>query len=113
MRLATYRGASGPRLGVVRGEQIIDVAALEGFANTPEMLSLIDQGEPALARLRDALSAASDERLRQAGALHARPPTCWCNSEPLQPSSAASGPELASRLPSVLPQNQHRATHRY
>lgn len=70
MRLATYRSGSSTRLGVVRGEQIIDMTALEGFADTPEMLSLIDQGEPALARLRDALSAASDERLRQAGALH-------------------------------------------
>ena len=71
MRLATYRSESSPRLGVVRGEQIIDVAMLEGFADTPDMLGLIDQGEPALSRLRDALSAASDERLRQAGALHA------------------------------------------
>lgn len=70
MRLATYRSESRPRLGVVRGEQIIDVAALEGFADTSDMLSLIDQGELALSRLRDALSAASDEQLRRAGALH-------------------------------------------
>lgn len=71
MRLATYRSGSSPRLGVVRGEQIIDVAALEGFADTSDMLSLIDQGDLALSRLRDALSAASDEQLRRAGALHA------------------------------------------
>lgn len=70
MRLATYRSESRPRLGVVRGDQIIDVAALEGFADTSDMLSLIDQGELALSRLRDALSAASDEQLRRAGALH-------------------------------------------
>jgi 2-keto-4-pentenoate hydratase/2-oxohepta-3-ene-1,7-dioic acid hydratase in catechol pathway len=70
MRLATYRSGSSPRLGVVRGEQIIDVAALEGFADTSDMLSLIDQGELALSRLRDALSVASDEQLRRAGALH-------------------------------------------
>lgn len=70
MRLATYRRESGPRLGVVRGEQIIDVAALEGFADTSDMLSLIDQGEIALSRLRDGLSAASDDQLRRAGALH-------------------------------------------
>src|SRR5689334_10738057 len=70
MRLATYRSESSPRLGVVRGEQIIDVAALEGFADTSDMLSLIDQGDIALSRLRDALSAVSDEQLRQAGALH-------------------------------------------
>lgn len=70
MRLATYRRESRPRLGVVRGEQIIDVAALEGFADTADMLSLIDQGEIALSRLRDGLSAASDDQLRRAGALH-------------------------------------------
>ena len=70
MRLATYRSGSSPRLGIVRGEQIIDVAALEGFADTSDMLSLIDQGDGAFSRLRDALSAASDEQLRRAGALH-------------------------------------------
>lgn len=70
MRLATYRGASGPRLGVVRGEQIIDVAALAGFAHTTDMLSLIDQGAEGLARLRQALAAASDSALQAQGALH-------------------------------------------
>jgi 2-keto-4-pentenoate hydratase/2-oxohepta-3-ene-1,7-dioic acid hydratase in catechol pathway len=70
MRLATYRGASGPRLGVVRGEQIIDVAALAGFAQTSDMLSLIDQGQEGLARLRQALAGADDARLQQQGALH-------------------------------------------
>ena len=71
MRLATYRADGAPRLGVVRGEQIIDVAALPGFAGTTDMLSLIDQGADGLARLRDALAHASDTQLRQAGALHA------------------------------------------
>jgi 2-keto-4-pentenoate hydratase/2-oxohepta-3-ene-1,7-dioic acid hydratase in catechol pathway len=71
MRLATYRSSSSPRLGVVRGEQIIDAAALPGLADTHDMLSLIDQGAPALARLRDALASASDEQLQRAGALHA------------------------------------------
>ncbi len=70
MRLTTYRSDSSPRLGVVRNEQIIDVAALDGFANTTSMLSLIEQGAPALAKLRAALDATTDDQLRQAGALH-------------------------------------------
>ncbi len=69
MRLATYRSNNGPRLGVVRGEQIIEVTALPGFAGAHDMLSLIDQGAPALARLRDALAGASDEQLQHTGAL--------------------------------------------
>jgi 2-keto-4-pentenoate hydratase/2-oxohepta-3-ene-1,7-dioic acid hydratase in catechol pathway len=69
MRLATYRAARGPRLGVVRGEQIIDVAALPGFSETTDMLSLIDQGANGLALLRQALDAASDSALQAQGAL--------------------------------------------
>jgi 2-keto-4-pentenoate hydratase/2-oxohepta-3-ene-1,7-dioic acid hydratase in catechol pathway len=69
MRLATYRADGGPRLGVVRGEQIIDVAALPGFAQTTDMLSLIDQGKEGLARLQQALAGASDAALQQQGAL--------------------------------------------
>src|SRR5579859_7459938 len=71
MRLATYRADGLPRLGVVRGEQISDVAALPGFAQTTDMLSLIDQGAGGLAKLRQALDAASEAELRQKGALHA------------------------------------------
>jgi 2-keto-4-pentenoate hydratase/2-oxohepta-3-ene-1,7-dioic acid hydratase in catechol pathway len=64
MRLATYRRDGTPRLGVVRGEQMIDVALLDGFANTTEMLGLIDQGPDGLTRLRKALDAASDAQLK-------------------------------------------------
>ncbi len=71
MRLATYRAEGAPRLGVVRGEQIIDVVALPGFAQTTDMLSLIDQGREGLAKLRQALESASEAELRQQGALHA------------------------------------------
>ncbi len=71
MRLATYRADGGPRLGVVRDEQIIDAAALPGFEGVTDMLTLIDQGADGLARLRDALAHASDAHLRQLGALHA------------------------------------------
>src|SRR5690348_1891457 len=70
MRLATYHANNGPRLGVVRGEQIIDVAALDGFAQTTDMLGLIDQGAAGLARLRQALASASDIALQGQGALH-------------------------------------------
>ncbi len=71
MRLATYRANGSPRLGIVRDEQIIDAAALPGFAGVTDMLTLIDQGADGLARLRDALARASDAQLRQTGALHA------------------------------------------
>ena len=57
MRLATYRRNDGPRLGVVRGEQILDVASLEGFASTTDMMSLLDQGPAGLTRLRAAVGA--------------------------------------------------------
>ncbi len=70
MRLATYHANNGPRLGVVRDEQIIDVAALAGFAQITDMLSLIDQGAEGLARLRQALASASDSALQQQGARH-------------------------------------------
>ncbi len=70
MRLATYRAdGAAPRLGVVRDEQVIDVAALAGFAPTTTMLELIDQGQEGLDRLRQALAAASDAALQQQGAM--------------------------------------------
>jgi 2-keto-4-pentenoate hydratase/2-oxohepta-3-ene-1,7-dioic acid hydratase in catechol pathway len=71
MRLATYRVDDGPRLGVVRDEHLIDVAALAGFAPTTTMLDLIEQGNEALARLRQALETASAATLQQQGAIHA------------------------------------------
>ncbi len=69
MQLATYRADGAARLGVVRDEQIIDVAALDGFAHTTDMLSLIDQGKEALARLQQALAASSTAALQSQGAL--------------------------------------------
>jgi 2-keto-4-pentenoate hydratase/2-oxohepta-3-ene-1,7-dioic acid hydratase in catechol pathway len=71
MRLATYRTDNESRLSVVRGEQIIDVAALTGFAHTTTMRGLIDQGQEGLARLRQALAATSDAMIQQQGAIHA------------------------------------------
>ncbi|HEY7347893.1 MAG TPA: fumarylacetoacetate hydrolase family protein [Ktedonobacterales bacterium] len=70
MRLATYRADNGPRLGIVRGEQIIDVAALAGFSHTTDMLSLIAEGPEGLARLRQALTAASDPAQRRLADVH-------------------------------------------
>lgn len=70
MRLATYSANSAPRLGVVRDDQILDVAALPGFEQITDMLSLIDQGAAGLAKLQHALASASDAALQQADALH-------------------------------------------
>ncbi|HEY7125158.1 MAG TPA: fumarylacetoacetate hydrolase family protein [Ktedonobacterales bacterium] len=70
MRLATYRTDGGPRLGVVRDEQIIDVASLAGFAPTITMLDLIEQGQEGLARLRQAITSASAALLQQQGAIY-------------------------------------------
>lgn len=59
MRLLMYRTESGPRLGALRGEDVID---LEVFARTlgqnvpADMLGLIDLGEDGLSRVRPLLS---------------------------------------------------------
>ena len=64
MRLATFRDASGVRIGVVRGETIIDVARAavlsgeEPGAELRDMLALIDGGVEALHRV-EALAEAS------------------------------------------------------
>lgn len=64
MRLATFRDASGVRIGVVRGETVIDVARAamlsgeEPGTELRDMLALIDGGAEALHRV-EALAEAS------------------------------------------------------
>ena len=50
MRLVTYQSANGPRLGVVRGDQIVTIPKLD-------MLSLIEQGDAGLDAARNAAGA--------------------------------------------------------
>jgi 2-keto-4-pentenoate hydratase/2-oxohepta-3-ene-1,7-dioic acid hydratase in catechol pathway len=71
MRLVTYRAESGPTLGVVDGEEILDVSALVGFRSLTDMLSLIDQGQEGLARLRQALALPGGPILQRQNAAHA------------------------------------------
>jgi 2-keto-4-pentenoate hydratase/2-oxohepta-3-ene-1,7-dioic acid hydratase in catechol pathway len=68
MRLVTYRRDGVPRLGIVRGEQLIDAASLEGFTNITDMVGLIEQGPGGFTRLRQALDGVSDSQLQQRGA---------------------------------------------
>ncbi len=70
MRLATYRADDGPRLGVIVGEQILDVSALPGFGTINDMLSLIDLGADGLARLRQALDVENGPILQRQHAAH-------------------------------------------
>lgn len=62
MRLATFRDEAGTRIGVVRGERIVDIgrAALlageEPPAELREMQALIEGGEPALHRVHALLN---------------------------------------------------------
>ncbi len=65
MKLATYRATveEAARLGVIAGDQMIDVAALGAHLNLPlpgTMLDLIDAGRPALAALQSALDGLGD-----------------------------------------------------
>ncbi|MGZ3714813.1 MAG: fumarylacetoacetate hydrolase family protein [Ktedonobacterales bacterium] len=70
MRLATFRDASGVRIGVVRGETIIDLAradVLSGEEAGPElrdMLALIDGGVEALHRAEALAEAGLPQALR-------------------------------------------------
>ena len=50
MRLLTFRTADGARLGVLRGDEVIELA------DPPDMLSLIDSGEEGLELVRSSLS---------------------------------------------------------
>jgi 2-keto-4-pentenoate hydratase/2-oxohepta-3-ene-1,7-dioic acid hydratase in catechol pathway len=70
MRLATFRTDSGPRLGVVQDQSMIEVSALRGCADLTDMLSLIDTGEEALARIRQELDVPNGPILQRQGAAH-------------------------------------------
>ncbi len=70
MRLATYRADDGPRLGVIVGEQILDVSALVGLRQVTDMLSLIDLGAEGLARLRQDLEVENGPILQRQNAAH-------------------------------------------
>lgn len=75
MRLVTYLSDNRPRLGVVRGDVVLDVTRLgqlAGDTDLPDsMLELIDSGPEGLARLQEALAMQTNAALQAAGA--ARP----------------------------------------
>jgi 2-keto-4-pentenoate hydratase/2-oxohepta-3-ene-1,7-dioic acid hydratase in catechol pathway len=56
MRLLTYSGPLGTRIGAVRGDRIVDLNAV-----APDMLSLIAQGAEGLAHARAAVEAAEED----------------------------------------------------
>ena len=70
MRVATFRSGGSLRLGVARGEQMVDVAlAAERLGRgdlagaTSGMLTLIAGGDPALAALAEVVEQAPDDAL--------------------------------------------------
>jgi 2-keto-4-pentenoate hydratase/2-oxohepta-3-ene-1,7-dioic acid hydratase in catechol pathway len=56
MRLVTFRGPRGPRLGAVVGDRVVDLAEASGGAVPSDMLGLIEGGKAAL----DAARAAAE-----------------------------------------------------
>jgi 2-keto-4-pentenoate hydratase/2-oxohepta-3-ene-1,7-dioic acid hydratase in catechol pathway len=59
MRFLTFRDESGVHLGVLQGQQVIDVSRLAGTefnSASADMLALIEAGAPALDHLRRRLS---------------------------------------------------------
>jgi len=70
MRLATFAGSAGARLGAVSGEEIVDLVLASGDANFPStMLALLDRGESGRAIAGRALERGLKERT--SGAVHA------------------------------------------
>lgn len=64
MRLLMYRTEGGPRLGALRGEDVIDLQALAQVhaQDIPgDILGLIDLGEDGLSRVRASLSRADED----------------------------------------------------
>jgi len=66
MRLLTYERAGEPRLGLLAGDRIVDVAEASGGALPGDMLSFIERGEPALKAARSVTD--SDSSIPRAGA---------------------------------------------
>ena len=60
MRLMMFEASGGPRLGVVEGDKVIDVAAAD-LALPKTMLALIEAGPDALARVAAAVKGAGAE----------------------------------------------------
>ncbi len=65
MRLLTYERAGEPRLGLLAGDRIVDVAEASGGALPGDMLSFIERGEPALKAARSVTD--SDSSIPRAG----------------------------------------------
>lgn len=61
MKLVTYAGAAGPRLGAIQGESVVDLAAL-GLPDS--MLALIEGGPQMWARAKAALSGMVPDKAR-------------------------------------------------
>jgi 2-keto-4-pentenoate hydratase/2-oxohepta-3-ene-1,7-dioic acid hydratase in catechol pathway len=74
MRLLTYRDESGDHVGVVRGEEVIDLSVVEEYPPA-DILSLIDRGDTYFQHLASMMSAIkSSERAKPLSSLHVLPP---------------------------------------
>jgi 2-keto-4-pentenoate hydratase/2-oxohepta-3-ene-1,7-dioic acid hydratase in catechol pathway len=77
MRLLMFRDADGPRLGALRGTDVIDLRTLStavGGDRLPEdMLGLIDMGEEGLRRVRSLLATADSQTVSDQSTQYVRP----------------------------------------
>ena len=56
MKLITYTTGNEPRLGAVRGDQVIDLAAASDGKLPSTMIAFLEQGEPAMTLARELLA---------------------------------------------------------
>jgi 2-keto-4-pentenoate hydratase/2-oxohepta-3-ene-1,7-dioic acid hydratase in catechol pathway len=74
-RLATYAADSGPRAGLVIGDEVFDAAALTGHPHDATVLGILDDW--AAARERLAVAAAAPGRGRPVADIRLLAPICW------------------------------------
>ncbi len=126
MRVATFRGDGGLRLGVVRGEQMIDVARaadrlglgdLAGAAN--DMLALIAGGDEALQALAHrgrarAGRGAAAARSRRVGRADSAPAQehLLCRAELCRTRRRVAARDWAAGQAAAVAQHLHQGRHR-
>ena len=77
MRLLMFERGAGPRLGVLRGDDVVDVAgaaAAEGASAPSDLLALIDEGDEGLARVAGLVDRAGDAAVTPLAAVRVLPP---------------------------------------
>ena len=75
MKLLTYDTGAGPRCGVLRGDDVVDVSAVLGSAQPlRDVRALLESGESAVDRVRDALAGNPSAQALPLSGVRLRPP---------------------------------------